>query len=279
MAGFFLRKVSVYSTVMYFYFRRLVRQHPRMRKKWTYSKEAGDDFKRFIGAIPSGNLFVHVSLSAIRRFTNEKDTYEWLRSALQDRFSLVVSQAFTPGVRTSKVFDPARSLPAYGAFARRFFHDSRFRNHDPCYSVTALGPHTFHQNDLSFSPGGVFHQMADQDFYCLNIGLDYVTCSLIHLVEYEQKVPYLRFFEDEYLIRINGHDALIRYPIHTNHPAYSVKGFIWWNKIRLMRDLAKTEIVKRGIAGGVPLYAFSMRELHRFVTEKVKADPWYLIKW
>ena len=279
MAGFLVRKISVYSTVVYFYLRRLVRQHPLLRKKWTYNQEAGADFKRFIDAVPSGNLFVHVSLSAVKRFTPEKDTYAWLRSALQERFSLIVSQAFTPGVRKTKLFDPATEVPAYGAFARSFFHDSRFRNHDPCYSVMALGSHAFQQNDLSFSPGGIFRQMADQDFYCLNIGLDYVTCSLIHLVEYEQQVPYLRFFEDEYVIRTNGRDALVRYPIHTNHPAYSVKGFVWWNKIRLMRDLEKTDIVRSCLSGGVPLHVFSMRELHHFVTEKVKADPFYLIKW
>lgn len=279
MSGQLIRKISVYSTVGYFYIRRLVRQHPRMRKKQAYSQEAGEGFEWFIGDIPPSGLFVHVSLSAVRRFTPESDTYDWLRSFLQNRFSLIVSQAFTPRVRKTKVFDPDREVPAYGAFARHFFRDCQFRNHDPCYSVMALGSHDFQQQDLSFSPEGVFAQMVDQDFYCLNIGLDYVTCSLIHFVEYEQRVPYLKFFTDEYVIRKSGHDTLLRYPIHTNQPAYSVKGFVWWNKVRLMRDLAKTDIVRSCKAGGVPLYAFSMRELYHFVTEKVKADPYYLIKW
>lgn len=279
MVRYLIRKISVYSTVGYFYLRRMIKQHPALRKKWTYDKKAGIAFERFIKEIPSDKVFVHVSLSAVRSFTPGPDVYNYLRNLLQDRFSLVVSQAFTPKVRKTKVFDPEREIPAYGAFARQFFRESQFRNHDPCYSVMARGACDFKKGDLSFSRGAVFRQMADQNFYCLNIGLDFVTCSLIHLVEYEQRVPYLDFYDDEYIIREKGQDTLLSYPIHANRPAYSVKGFVWWNKIRLKRDLAKTRIVRTHKAGGVLLYAFSMLELYHFVTEKVKADPYYLIKW
>ncbi len=194
MVRIFFRKISVYSTVAYYYIRRFIKQHPWLRKKWPYHEKAGPSFESFIEDIPADKVFVHVALSPVRCFTKEKNTYTYLMDVLRANFSVIASQAFTPQVRKTKVFDPAGEVPAYGAFAKLFFGDSQFRNHDPCYSVMATGNTGFNPEDLSFESNGIFRQMTDQDYCCINIGLDHVTCSIMHLVEYEQKVPYLRFF-------------------------------------------------------------------------------------
>ncbi len=273
------RRLSVYSTVAYYYIRRQVKQHRWLRKRWAFNEKAGPSFENFIQDVPAGKVFVHVALSPMRRFTEEKNTYAYLMDVLRSNFDVIASQAFTPQVRKTKVFDPAGELPAYGAFAKMFFRDSQFRNHDPCYSVMAAGETGFNAKDLSFQPNGLFRQMVDQGYHCVNIGLDHVTSSLMHFVEYEQRVPYLRFFDETYHIQTGNSLKTITYPLHANRSAYSVKGYIWWNKHRLMKDLDNTGIVQQRILHGVCLYSFGMQQLYRFVTEKVKADPYYLIKW
>ncbi|MFP4065593.1 MAG: AAC(3) family N-acetyltransferase [Bacteroidales bacterium] len=279
MIKLLIRKLSVYSTVIYFYIRRHIKKLPRLRKKTAYSKKAGVSFEKYIRGIPANRIFVHVSLSAVRHFTGRADTYTYLRDLLLGNFDVLVSQAFTPGVRKTRVFNPEKEIPAYGAFARQFFTDRHFRNHDPCYSIIAAGENHFEAGDLTFAPDGIFRQMIDHDYHCLNIGLDYVTCSLMHFVEYEQRVPYLNFYREKYTIKEGLLKKPLLYPIHSNRRAYSVKGYVWWNKIRLMKDLKKTNIVNQRNIDGVVLYDFSMRKLYDFVTEKVKNDPYYLIKW
>lgn len=273
------RKISVYTTVAYFYIRRAIARHPRCKKRWTFDYDAKQTFGQWVAGIPSDKVFVHVALSSVNRFSETKKAYPWLRDLLLKHFNTVSSQAFTPGVRKTKVFDPDKEVPAYGAFARLFFRDMGFRNHDPCYSVMALGGNGFREQDFSFSANGIFRQMIEQDFYCINIGLEYVTCSVMHFVEYEQKVPYLRFFDDTYYIQSGNATRKIIYPVHDNRGAYSVKGYVWWNKVRLMKDLSNTGIVQSVNIQGVRLYGFGMRHLYEFVTRKVQSDPFYLIKW
>ncbi len=198
----------------------------------------------------------------------------------RDHFSVIASQAFTPQVRKSKVFDPLSTKPAYGAFAKNFFEqDAGFRNLDPCYSVMASGKVTWDKMRPSFSPDGVFQQMLDEDFYCLNVGLDHVTCSLMHYIEYRQRVPYLHFDNQRFTLILDGKEQEADHCLHQNKSAYSVKGFVWWNRYRLMQGLKKTDILQSATLHGVRFYAFSMRDLYQFVTGKVKKDPFYLITW
>ncbi len=274
------RRLNVYSTIGWFYFRRLIRQHPWLKKSYRHIPGADEALLNFLGQIPVDKLFVHVSLSAVNRFTVQPDKYAFLMKHFRDHCSVIASQAFTPQVRKTKLYDPLVTQPAYGAFAKIFFQrDAEFRNLDPCYSVMARGKVAWDETANSFAGDGVFQQMLDEDFYCLNIGMDHVTCSLLHYVEYQQQVPYLQFDNQRFALILDGKKQEVTHCLHQNKPTYSVKGFVWWNRFRLMQDLKKTDILQRDKVHGVRLYAFSMRELYQFVTEKVKKDPFYLITW
>ncbi len=274
------RRLNVYSTIGWYYFRRFIRQHPWLKKSYHHVPGAGAGFRDFLNRIPADKLFVHVSLSAANRFTDQPDKYAVLMQHFRDHFSIIASQAFTPQVRKTRVYDPLSTKPAYGAFAKNFFRrDAEFRNHDPCYSVMASGNVSWDEKAASFARDGVFQQMMDEDFYCLNIGLDHITSSLMHYVEYRHKVPYLLFGNERFRLVLNGKEHEVSYCLHQNKAAYSVKGFVWWNRYRLMQDLKKTDIVQHDTLHGVRVYAFSMRELYQFVSDKVKKDPFYLITW
>ncbi len=273
------RKASVYSTIAYYYFRRRFKQASRPFVHWNYSKKAGERFEHLMGEIPSDKIFMHAGLSPLKRFTPGKDTYSYLKGLMFKHFKVVASQGFTPSVRKTKVFDPEKERPAYGAFAKLFFRDASFRNLDPCYSVLAAGKAGFQEQAFSFSAEGPFRQMVEEDFYCINVGLDVFTCSLLHYIEYEQRVPYLEFFTDNYSIRREEQTEQIAYPIHTNKKGYSVKGYVWWNRQRLMRDLKKSGLLSGEKIEGVRFWFFSMKKLYDFVSQKVKNDPYYLIKW
>ncbi len=274
------RRLSVYSTIGWYYFRRLIRQHPWLKKSYHHVPGAGEEFRDFLRRIPADKLFVHTSLSAVNRFTDQPDKYAFLMQHFWDHFSVIASQAFTPQVRKTRVYDPLSTKPAYGAFAKTFFQrDAGFRNLDPCYSVMASGHVAWDEKVASFASNGVFQQMVNEEFYCLNIGLDHVTCSLMHYVEYQQQVPYLQFGNERFRLVLDGKEHEMSHCLHQNKPAYSVKGFVWWNKRRLMQDLKKTDIVQRVTLHDVRVYAFSMRALYLFVSEKVKKDPFYLISW
>lgn len=279
MLDLILRKTSVYSTVAYFYLQRYFWGNRIFRRRVTYSHGAAEMFEKVIREVPADKVFLHIALSSVRRFATDQNTYAYLTDFMKTNFCVITSQSFTPGVRKTKLFDPEKSLPAYGSFARQLFHDRTWRNEDPCYSVVASGDPGWPQNLLSFAPDGVFRQMIRENYWCINIGLEYVTCSLMHLVEYEQKVPYLDFFTDEFFIQKNEQKIGLDYPLHKNKRGYSVKGYVWWNKIRLMRDLRKAGFVRSHNPGGIPVFCFPMDELYAFVTEKVKKDPYYLIKW
>lgn len=279
MLDLILRKISVYSTVAYFYMQRYLLGNRLFQRRVRYSKDAAERFEQAIGEVPADKVFVHVALSSVRRFTTDQDTFAYLADAMKTKFRVLASQSFTPGVRKTKVFDPDKTLPAYGSFSGLLFHERTWRNEDPCYSVITSGDPGWPHNMLSFSTDGVFRQMIRENYWCINIGIDYVTCSLMHLVEYEQRVPYLDFFTDGFSIHKNGQIIRIDYPLHKNKRGYSVKGYVWWNKIRLMRDLRKAGFVRSHNPGGIPVFCFPMSELYAFVTEKVKKDPYYLIKW
>ncbi len=274
-----LLRASVYSTIAYFYLRRNLWGHPLLRRKYTYAAAAKEAFNAFLASVPADRVFVHVALSVAKRFASDQKAYEYLIDALDHHFSLVVSQAFTPAGRKTKCFDPHRDAPAYGGFAARFFKDMSWRNLDPCYSVMARGDTGWDPQALSFSPEGIFKQMIHEDMYCLNIGLDYPTCSMLHLIEYEQRPPYLFFVEEDFLLQTMGKEYPILYNLHKNQGAYSVKGFVWWNKIRLARDLKEAGLVHAFRAGGVPLCYFSMRDVYEFVSDRLRQDPFYLVTW
>lgn len=275
-----VRKISVYSSLAYFYIRRAIKEHPRFRKSWTFHPGSAALFEKTLAEVPAEKVFLHVALSSIKRFSNNEDPYVYLRDLLSENFRVVTSQAFTPAVRKTKYFDPRETPPAFGQFAKLFFRrDATFRNLDPCYSVIAQGDHGLNENDLTFTPNGIFRQMIEQDYYCINIGLDYITCSLIHLIEYEQRVPYRIFYKDRFTLEKDGQTEEIGYTLHKGHPGYGIKGYVWWNKIRTNIDLLRRGIVRKYYIHGVPMYVFSLKALHRFITEKVKKDPYYLIKW
>ena len=273
------RKISVYSTIAYYYFRRRFKQASRPLTKWTYSPKAGERFEQLMAEVPSDKVFMHAGLSPLKRFTPGTDTYAYLKGLMFKHFKVVVSQGFTPVVRKTRIFDPEKERPAYGAFARLFFRDATYRNPDPCYSVMGAGEVPFDPEAFSFSSDGPFRQMVEEDFYCINVGLDVFTCSLLHYIEYEQQVPYLEFFEDIYYIRKGDKKKKIAYPIHTNKKGYSVKGYVWWNRQRLMKDLKKSGLLAGEKIEGVRFWCFSLKKLYDFVSQKVKNDPYYLIKW
>ena len=274
-----LRKANVYSTIAYFYLDRAIGQHPWFRRSYAYNADAERQFMDFLGEVPAQRVFVHVALSKVKRFSPTPDPYQYLADRLKTRFDLVSSQGFTPQNRLKSSFNPQDDVPPYGSFASRFFGDMDWRNMDPCYSVMAMGDVTWPRRSFTFSEDGIFRQMLKDNMYCLNIGLPYPSCSLMHLVEYEQKVPYLDFTERRYTLPSGPATEAIQYRLHENRREYAVKGFVWWNKLRLARDLNKTEIVKEKRVGGVSLRYFSLREIHAFVTGKVKQDPFYLITW
>ncbi len=279
LAGCYLNtKCSVYSTIAYFYLKRHISQHRWFRKRYVCQPATAATFEKITGNIPSEKVFVHVAMSAIKTFT-EKNSYQYLKKLLEDNFSVIACQAFTPGVRKKKIFDPVHEKPAYGTFAQLFVKDAVFRNHDPCYSVAASGNVCWSPETFSFTGNGIFRKMVEEDFYCMNVGMEHVTCSLMHFVEYEQRVPYLHFYNERYIVRLGQKEVSVKYPIHSNKRGYSVKGYIWWNKHRLMNDLMKTTLVNVYNIGGVTVYCFSMQQLYHFVTGKVKNDPCYLIKW
>ncbi len=279
MSNIVFRKISVYSTIFYYYTRRFLVQHPWLRKKWAFDATAAAAFERLISELPADKIFVHASLSPLKRFTSNPDTYAYLHEQFKTHFVSVVSQGFTPVVRKTKVFDVDNEPPAYGAFAKFFLNDCQFRNMDPCYSVMAMGETGFSPGDLSFSPNGIFRQMVDQDYLCVNIGLDHITCSLLHLLEYDHQVPYLQFIRESYTVRAKGAEQMLSVLIHKNRSAYAVKGYVWWNRRRLEVDLLRKGIVSSHSVGGVRVCYFSMRELYGFLSKKLQQNPFYLITW
>lgn len=269
---------NIYTCSAYYLLRKEIKK--RWKPSFRYDPDAQQRMEAFIAEVPASKVFVHVALSATRLFSPAPDGYGWLKTLLCDRFSAVVTNAFTPSVIKSKTFDIREDRPVYGAFARKLFHDRTFRNADPLYSVCGAGDTGLDKNRFSFSPDGVFRQMIDQGYYGLNIDIDNITSSLLHFIELNCCPPYVEVHRDLFNIVTENGPRKENYLYYKYRKRYAVNNkTVMFSRNKIKKDLIRASILITQRHKGASVSYFSYKEFYDFITGKLEKNPFYLVTW
>lgn len=227
--------------------------------------------------LPSGAIvFVHSSMSSI-------GYVEGGAEALVDAFLQVLGPAGTLSVptftfshsgKTDPVFDPASDPSEMG----RLTEETRTRPgaQRSCHllhSVAALGARateiTASHGPSAWAKDGPFWKLHESDAYILLLGVPYLRCTFIHLLELLVDVPYRRWREVE--ARVRAPDGSQR-PLRTL--AFSPKpDFIGNDFNRLGTMLEDRGLVLAGSVGNAVARLFRARDAFEIGLAQYRIDP------
>ena len=227
--------------------------------------------------LPSGAIvFVHSSMSSIGYVEGGAD-------ALVDAFLQVLGPTGTLSVptftfshsgKTDPVFDPASDPSEMG----RLTEETRTRPgaQRSCHllhSVAALGAQateiTASHGPSAWAKDGPFWKLHELDAYILLLGVPYLRCTFIHLLELLVDVPYRRWREVE--ARVRAPDGSHR-PLRTL--AFSPKpDFIGNDFNRLGTMLEDRGLVMAGSVGNAVARLFRARDAFEIGLAQYRIDP------
>ncbi len=262
---------TIYNTLRYNYL---------LRQKSSVKPSNPDLIKNFLDKYKEHNtVIVHIGLEPIRK-SFAKNPYNFTIKLLTERFNNIIAPGFTPSFKKTGVYHKLFSCPEYGMFSKLFMHDATTRTNDPVYSLLIYGSYSFNDKhcEESFGIGSCFDQLDNDNVLCINIGTKWLVSSQLHFIEYTNNVPY---------IEKNKYEGVIYYD-ESNYSKTSVINYynkhwfnkyvsILWNRYKISRHLYNSGIVDYYNINGVKLYSFRVGDMKRFIDEKIKKDPLYLI--
>jgi aminoglycoside 3-N-acetyltransferase len=159
---------------------------------------------RSLGLPPGAILMVHSSLSSLGPVAGGADTViDALLEALGPQGTLLMP---THPARDGRIFDPATIPSAMGLITETFrLRPGVLRSRHPYHPVAAYGPRAeemLRDHERSAVPDGPetpYGRLIAYGGWVLHIGCDLDTLTLLHTVEAELDLPYLRELDMKYL--------------------------------------------------------------------------------
>ncbi len=217
--------------------------------------------------LPSGAIvMVHSSLSSLGQVEEGADAViDALLEAIGPEGTLLIP-TFT--ARDERVFDPESTPSAMGLISETFRRrPGVLRSRHPYHPVAACGPQAaelLRDHEKSAVPDGPetpFGRLIERGGWVLDIGCDLDTLTLLHTVEAELGLPYLRQLEMRYLdekgeeqsLQIErcpgGHRGnVFRFDRLFRREGAMVVGKIGWAVVRLLSAPRAAEIIRRELS-------------------------------
>ena len=222
-------------------------------------------------------IFVHAGLSRLKNFQNAGDSYLFLLSQLKSFFKTVLAPGFTPSFRHSGIYHVNFSIPEYGAWSRLFLKDADFRTNDAIHSILGIGDEfdfskCNHQD--SFGKDSCFYELVKNNVLIANIATDDFVCTLIHCLEKINNTSYILedLVEGEVYTNNTNH-------FHVTQSNYKPCFRYIWDRKKILSDCKKAGILHDYSCHGIILYFFKAGDFFDFISGKMKADRFYLLKW
>ncbi|MBD3183284.1 hypothetical protein GF312_13390 [Candidatus Poribacteria bacterium] len=149
------------------------------------------------------------------------------------------------------------------------------RSHHAPHPVAAVGrlakDITDRYNKTDFAPDSPFARMMELNAWIIMIGVDYNTCTMIHLVEEKLQVPYRRWIMLPGIVIEDGVSERRSYPFYARYPGVNC------DFIPMGRRMEKQGLVNSVKVGKSKILAFHSRDLYDSVTKALKEDPLFLV--
>ncbi len=156
----------------------------------------------------------------------------------------------------------------------RTWPGARPSHHAP-HPIAAVGPLaedlTERYNDTDFAPDSPFSRLLELNAWIVLVGVDYSSCTMVHLVEERAEVPYRRWVPLSGTVMENG--VAIRKTFHflKRYPGVSN------DFLPLGKRLEGEGSVRIGVIGKSTIRCFRSQDLCDCVSRSLKEDPLYLI--
>ena len=219
-------------------------------------------------------VFVHVGLRDIRS-AFDTNPYRFLIDRLKSEFESVITPGFTDYFKTSGVYHVNYSRPATGTFNRLFLEDADYRTLDAVKSFLVRGPYRFDGcvHDDTYHPEGCFARLIEDNVLVLNVGVPWVTCSIMHYLEAYHAVPYM---EQRTFDGILYRDETRSTPITQRTGVYTSE-YYSWNKRKIQRRLLDADLLSASRLNGLWIGVFDLQPVMDNLSRAIARDPLYLV--
>ena len=149
------------------------------------------------------------------------------------------------------------------------------RSHHAPHPIAAVGvlseDLTERHNKSDFSLDSPFGRLLELNAWIALVGVDYNSCTMIHLVEERREMPYRRWVELSGTVVENGVAARKTFPFFKRYPG------IRNNFLRLGERLESEGLVRIQVIGKSKIRCFRAQDLCHCVSCSLDEDPLYLI--
>lgn len=156
----------------------------------------------------------------------------------------------------------------------RTWPGARTSHHAP-HPIAAIGPLaedlTERYNDTDFAHDSPFSRLLELNAWILLVGVDYSSCTMIHLVEERVEVPYRRWVPLSGTVIENGVAARKTFHFLKRYPGVSN------DFLPLGKRLEDEGSVNIGMIGKSVIRCFRSQDLCDCVSRSIEDDPLYLI--
>ena len=166
-----------------------------MDKEWSI-EELSEDLRTSCGVKAGDIVIVHSSAKAVGRTPDGPMTLvKALKAAVGAEGTLLLPVFSNP--RPDGIFKMKRTPSRVGLITEAFRRSNGvLRSRHPTHSVAAWGKRAAefvadHDKSTALGVDSPFHKAAQAGAYILMIGCDLTTCSLVHVAEAAERVPYL----------------------------------------------------------------------------------------
>ncbi|MFC1716060.1 AAC(3) family N-acetyltransferase [Candidatus Poribacteria bacterium] len=176
----------------------------------------------------------------------------------------------------SQVWDKDNSPSLMGRISEtvRTWPGTRRSHHAP-HPIAAIGPLaedlTERYNETDFGPDSPFARLLELNAWIVMVGVDYNSCTMIHVVEERMEVPYRRWVPLSGTVLQDGVATAKTFRFMRRYPGVS-------NDFRpLGKRLEDEGSVRIGVIGKSTIRCFRSQDLCDCVSRSIEEDPLYLI--
>ena len=219
-------------------------------------------------------VFAHIGLSDINTAVGG-NPYEAILDRLDRAFESVLVPGFTKSFRETRRFDVEDTPPELGAFSGLFFEDADYRTPDPLHSILVGGPYRFEGCTFrdTFSPGGCYGQLSDDNVLYLNIGTPWLVSTQLHYIERICDVPYASTVAIEGELAADGSTESI------TQRTYSKNNYLYfWNRRGLRDDMVAAGVMDHYRLDGLNVMGVRAGDMEAFLANRIERDPYYLVR-
>jgi aminoglycoside 3-N-acetyltransferase len=235
-----------------------------------------------VGVSKGDAVCVHSFLGAFGKI--EQDSVETVIKSLKEsvgEYGTVLVPTFNYDFCQSAFYDPSLAQCQVGKLGEIFRNSLGVsRSYHPVYSHAVFGfDKSYFIKDLStsgFGFGSIFEKMHKKNIRLIGFGVSMNYFTFLHYIEEKMQVPY-RFYK-EFLGTIRDSSGERNYKTQIYSRYLNTKPQIEFNLTQFENEMISQNILKKETLGRGLIYSILTKDLYEFTVDKVKQNPFALLK-